>query len=66
MSHPDLGIEIDKVKLGAETNTITYIVDYIMGNSVMAARRSAELEAKRKRLTAQLKNLVLFFLSRIK
>lgn len=66
MNHPDLGLEIDKVKLGAEVKTIPYIVDYIMGNSVMAVRRGAELEAKRKRLTAQLKNLVLFFLARIK
>ena len=39
MKHPDLSIEIEKVQTDAKMKEIPYIVDYIMGNSVVTTRR---------------------------
>jgi hypothetical protein len=45
---------------------IPYIVDYIMGNSVVTTRRGQAMEDKRALLTGKLKNLVLYFLTKVK
>jgi hypothetical protein len=66
MKHPNLSIEIDKVQTEARLKEIPYIVDYIMGNSVVTTKRGAAVEEKRSILTSKIKNLVLYFLTKVK
>lgn len=47
LKHPELGIEIDKVKKSAAFKSIPYIVDYIMGKSVLSSRRGLEMDERR-------------------
>ncbi len=66
MRHPELSIAVDKVKTAAARSGVPYIIDYIIGKTVMLSKRNPELEERRMKSTMKLKNLVLYHLIKIK
>jgi len=66
LRHTELSLEIDKIKLGSKTSLLPTVIDFQEGTRMFPLRRKAEVEAHRHALTRRLKNLALFYLTKVK
>lgn len=66
MRHPDLSVEIDKVREKSNNAGIPFIVDYIIGKNAISAKKTTKVAERRAMLACRMKNLALYLLAKVK
>lgn len=66
MRHPDLSVEIDKVREKSNNAGIPFIVDYIIGKNAISAKKTTKIAERRAMLACRMKNLALYLLAKVK